>query len=333
MPGLQTFWSSLLITRSQSSARPAFSNFRTFEKSTKFNTVWNFLFACGAWVATPFCLEAFRNTKISSHEPVSGEKYENGYFVARNRDWAAVIASLCILAHVAQSCCTQAARMLKSRSSTCMWSARCESGTVCRFFFERLRYFQGVLCRPFSFLWRIISQKCPISCSSLLSTVSVAIVVCARRSLSADRLNCTRNGEIHKHVRTLRKAQTRQLSERSLERSFAAERNPGRVVALSTVKRSVEVHRFIIIMHRTLYERSTALAECTWCKFDSSCLASWAREGTHGNHKMAICRAAASQSFRSTVREGRRKLVFVRWRRLPWAHPGTPAGAPWIRNL
>ena len=32
----------------------------------------------------------------------------------------------------------------------------------------------------------------------------------------------------------------------SLERSFAAERNPGRVVALSTVKRSVEVHRFNI---------------------------------------------------------------------------------------
>ena len=72
--------------------------------------------------------------------------------VARNRDWAAVTASLCILAHVAQSCCTQAARMLKSRSSTCMWSARCESGTLCRFFFERLRYFQVVLCRPFSFL-------------------------------------------------------------------------------------------------------------------------------------------------------------------------------------
>ena len=70
--------------------------------------------------------------------------------VARNRDWAAVTASLCILAHVAQSCCTQAARMLKSRSSTCMWSARCESGS--RFFFEHLRYFQVVLCRPFSFL-------------------------------------------------------------------------------------------------------------------------------------------------------------------------------------
>ena len=160
------------------------------------------------------------------------------------------------------------------------------------------------------------------------------MVVCARRSLSADRLNCTRNGEIHKHVRTLRRAQTRQLSERSLERSFAAERNPGRVVALSTVKRSVEVHRFIIAhCIREINCCTAALAECTWCKFDSSSLASWAREGTHGNHKMAICRAAASQSFRSTVREGRRKLVFVRWRRLPWAHPGAPAGAPWIRNL
>ena len=37
--------------------------------------------------------------------------------VARNRDWAAVTASLSILAHVAQSCCMQAARMPKSRSS------------------------------------------------------------------------------------------------------------------------------------------------------------------------------------------------------------------------
>ena len=31
-----------------------------------------------------------------------------------------------ILAHVAQSCCTQGARMPKSRSSACMWSARRE---------------------------------------------------------------------------------------------------------------------------------------------------------------------------------------------------------------
>ena len=36
-----------------------------------------------------------------------------------------------------------------------------------------------------------------------------------------------------------------QLSERSLKRSFAAERISGRVVALSTAKR-VEVHRFNI---------------------------------------------------------------------------------------
>ena len=81
--------------------------------------------------------------------------------VARNRDWAAVTASLSILAHVAQSCCMQAARMPKSRSSTCMWSARRESGTLCRFVFARLRSFRVVLCRPFSFLWRIIWQKCP----------------------------------------------------------------------------------------------------------------------------------------------------------------------------
>ena len=73
---------------------------------------------------------------------------------------------------------------------------------------------------------------------------------------------------------------------------------------------------------------TAALAECTWCKFDSSSQASWAREGTHGNHKMAICRAAASQSFRSTVREGRRKLVFVRWRR----HERTRARRPGRRG-
>ena len=228
----------------------------------------------------------------------------------------------------------QAARMPKWRSSACMWSARRESGTLCRFVFERLWSFKVVLCRPFSFLWRIISQKCPISCSSLLSTVSVAIVVCALPSLVADRLNCFRSGETHKHVRNLRRAQTRHLSECSLERSFAAERNPGRVVALSTIKRSVEVHRFNIAhctRDRLLYCIRAALA--AWWEFDSSSLASWAREGTHGNLKMAICRAVASQSFRSTVTEGRRKLVFVWWRRLPWAHPGVPAGAPWIRNL
>ena len=55
-----------------------------------------------------------RSTDAHSAGPVSSLS------VARNRDWAAVTASLCILAHVAQSCCTQAARMLKSRSSTCM---------------------------------------------------------------------------------------------------------------------------------------------------------------------------------------------------------------------
>ena len=48
---------------------------------------------------------------------------QNVMNVARNRDWTAVTASLSILAHVAQSCCTvmlHAAGILKSRSSTCM---------------------------------------------------------------------------------------------------------------------------------------------------------------------------------------------------------------------
>ena len=86
--------------------------------------------------------------------------------------------------------------------------------------------------------------------------------------------------------------------------------------ALSTVKRSVEVHHNIAhcTRDRLLYciQSCCARALAAWCKFDSSSLASWAREGTHGNHKMAICSGAASQSFRSTVREGRRKLVFMR---------------------
>ena len=285
---------------------------------------WTSLGVRGQLLRSSACTDRKRSI-LRGHAGTTQVDFEG---VAGNRDWAAVTASLCILAHVAQSCCTQAARMLESRSSTCMWSARCESGTLCRFFFERLRCFQVVLCRPFSFLWRIISQKCP---HQLFwpSLDRLRRHRCLRSSIAQRRSPELRaNGEIHKHVRTLRRAQTRQLSERSLERCFAAERNPVRVVALSTVKRSVEVHRFIIAHCCT-----AALAECTWCKFDSSSLASWAREGTHGNHKMAICRAAASQSFRSTVREGRRKLVFVRWRRLPWAHPGAPAGAPWIRNL
>ena len=90
---------------------------------------------------------------LSSVPIVCSEAAERVLFlVARNRDWAAVTASLSILAHVAQSCCMQAARMPKSRSSTCMWSARRESGTLCRFVFARLRSFRVVLCRPFSFL-------------------------------------------------------------------------------------------------------------------------------------------------------------------------------------
>ena len=144
------------------------------------------------------------------------------------------------------------------------------------------------------------------------SIVSVAIAVCARRSLSADRLNSTRNGETHKHVRILRRAQTRQLSERSLERSFAAERNPGRVVALSTVKRSVEVHRFNIAHCTT--DRLPCCALAAWCKFDSSSLASWAREGTHGNHKMAICSGATKLSIDG---ERRKKKVGVRAMKTP----------------
>ena len=154
--------------------------------------------------------------------------------------------------------------MLKSRSSTCMWSAWCESGTLCRF---RLLWTSKIFssCALQTFLLPLTHNLAKVLPSAVLafsrpSPLPSLFALVDRSRLSADRLNCTRNGEIHKHVWTLRRAQTRQLSERSLERSFAAERNPGRVVALSTVKRSVEVHRFIIAcMHVDLYERSTAV--------------------------------------------------------------------------
>ena len=63
--------------------------------------------------------QVFEEKELDKHSAVwSCQAGGSGECVARNRDWAAVTASLSILAHVAQSCCMQAARMPKSRSST-----------------------------------------------------------------------------------------------------------------------------------------------------------------------------------------------------------------------
>ena len=58
------------------------THFRTFvllKKSTKFNYVWNFLFALKPSNFNVIFFEALESTKISSDKPVSSQKYENGY--------------------------------------------------------------------------------------------------------------------------------------------------------------------------------------------------------------------------------------------------------------
>ena len=54
-------------------------NFRTFEKSTKFNTGRKFISVLMPSNFNVIFFEALESTKISSSEPVSSQKYENGY--------------------------------------------------------------------------------------------------------------------------------------------------------------------------------------------------------------------------------------------------------------
>ena len=55
------------------------SYFRTVEKSAKFNTGWKFIFVLRPSNFNVILFEALESTKISSYEPVSSQKYENGY--------------------------------------------------------------------------------------------------------------------------------------------------------------------------------------------------------------------------------------------------------------
>ena len=82
-----------------------------------------------------------------------------------------------------------AAWMWKSRSSTCTWRVHVVyacgvhgSGTLCRFVFERRRSF----CALQTFLLPLTHNLAKVPPSAVPSTVSVAIVVCAPRSLSTD---------------------------------------------------------------------------------------------------------------------------------------------------
>ena len=71
-----------LTVKSQNFARYSFSYFRPLEKSTKFSTVWTFLFVEALNFNVILFLSpsnSVKSTKISSCEPVSSQKYENGY--------------------------------------------------------------------------------------------------------------------------------------------------------------------------------------------------------------------------------------------------------------
>ena len=56
-----------------------FSYFRTFEKVQKFISYETFFLLRGSRISASFCFEALETMKISSNEPVSSQKYENGY--------------------------------------------------------------------------------------------------------------------------------------------------------------------------------------------------------------------------------------------------------------
>ena len=69
-----------------------------------------------------------------------------------------------------------------SKCSPCLWSAWRRSGTLCRFVFER----RLSVCALQTFLLPLTHNLAKVPPSAVPSTVSDAIVVCARRLLSAD---------------------------------------------------------------------------------------------------------------------------------------------------
>ena len=127
---------------------------------------------------------------------------------------------------ISQHTCTSCTVMLhaawvsKLRSST--WRVHVVfacgvhgSGTLCRSIFECRRSF----CALQTFLLPLTHNLAKVPPSAVPSTVFVAIDRSAQISQ-----NCTRNRETHTHVWMLHRAPDRVALERSLERSFAAER-------------------------------------------------------------------------------------------------------------
>ena len=132
--------------------------------------------------------------------------------VTRNRDWAAVIASWSILAHVARVACTLHAcrsRVSVHTSSPCMWDARISiRNAVCCFVFKRRRSFCAL--QIFSLPLTHYLAEVPPSISAVPSAVSVASLFALVDCWMQISLNFMRSGETHKHVWILCWAQTRE---------------------------------------------------------------------------------------------------------------------------
>ena len=72
-------WLTRFTVKSQIFVRYLISYFRTFEKVLILKPYENFFLLWDPRFSTSFYIEAFESTKISSYEPVSSQKYENGY--------------------------------------------------------------------------------------------------------------------------------------------------------------------------------------------------------------------------------------------------------------
>ena len=57
----------------------------------------NLFLSWGHWISMKFCFEALESTKISSYEPVSSQKYENGYWT-KICNFTVSVMSLVVLA-------------------------------------------------------------------------------------------------------------------------------------------------------------------------------------------------------------------------------------------
>ena len=87
---VDTDLSNYLIVTTVKSQNFVGTYFRTFEKSTKFNTVWNFFLVWPCQFSVSFCFEAVESTKITLSETVTCQNYEDGY---RTKIWDFTVLS------------------------------------------------------------------------------------------------------------------------------------------------------------------------------------------------------------------------------------------------